>query len=119
MYVLLQAFVDAWKKGISALTHQSSYDKKIQNGFKLNAFDFITIPADDSDLAYVMAMIPYFGTFFFDTPSNAKEFQDLFESLSEKNSHLNVCSINQNDPDRMSKLVKFDKTSSDLFCNAK
>lgn len=103
----MQTFIDAWQKGLSALTHQSSYDKKIVTGFKGNAFDFIEIPAIDSDLAYVAVMIPYFATFFFDTPSNAEAFEDLIESISQKHSRLNVCSINHIDRDRMSKLVKY------------
>lgn len=106
--LLLQALIDAWQNGLSALTHRSAYKKKIDTSFKGNAFDFITIPDDDdgSSLAYITAMIPYFATFFFDTPSNLHNFKGLIESLSGSHSHLYFCSNEQYDPDRMSRLVK-------------
>lgn len=107
----MQTLIDAWKKGLSALTYQSAYAEKIQDGFKGNAFDFIEIPADDSDLAYIAVMIPYFATFFFDKPSKAKAFEALIESFSGEHSQLYVCSFDQFGSDRMSQLVKFDITS--------
>lgn len=101
---LLQILIDAWRKGLSTLTDQIAYEKKIAPKFKGNAFDFIEIPEDDDDLAYVAAMIPYFATFFFDTPAKAQEFEEL---ISEEHSDVYVCSINQsNEPNRISGLVK-------------
>lgn len=104
---LLQALIDAWQNGLSALTHRSAHEEKIVNDFIGNAFDYIKIPddGDGSNFDYITAMIPYFATFFIKTQSRL-QFERLIESLSGRNSHLYVCSNEQYDPDRMSRLVK-------------
>lgn len=111
--MLFQAIIDAWQKGLSALTHRSAYDKKIQNGFMGNVFDFISIPIKDTDLAYIVTMKQYFATFLFNTFDNAKTFDDLVESLVLKPVHLYVCSVEQNNSERMEQLVEFDSISTD------
>lgn len=99
--------MEAWQKGLSSLTHQSAFDKGILNGFIGNAFDFISISAEDIDLTYVVAIMQYFATFFFDSQSNVKAFEDLIDDLSlRKRYQIYACSIDQFDPNRMSQLVK-------------
>lgn len=111
----MQAIVDAWQKGLLALTHKSAYDKGIPIGFMGNALDFIEIPTEDTDLAYVAVMAQYFATFFFDKSSHAKAFEDIVESSFGKPSHFNIYSIEQHDLNRMNQLVKFDGISNEFF----
>lgn len=103
--------IDAWHQGLSGLTQLAAYEKKVSTGFQGNAFDFITIPEEDSDLAYIIAVIPYFATFFFGTSANVHEFERLTESTSGQNSHLYACSIEQYDPAHIDELVKIDCSS--------
>lgn len=100
-------FISSWQKGLAALAHRSAHD--IQTGFVGNLFDFIDMPAENDDLEYVAVMMPYFATFFFDTPSNAEEFKDLIETYD---SQLYVYSINDYSTNRNSQLVNVDSTSN-------